>query len=55
MNDFVVRFMSSKMNEVNDKCPKEETKDAEKNLLLDYSRSIILNFRNPWRDIITVF
>ena len=30
MNDFVVRFMSSKMNEVNDKCPKEETKDAEK-------------------------
>lgn len=25
MNDFVVRFMSSKMNEVDNKCPKEET------------------------------
>lgn len=30
MNDFVVRFMSSKMHEVNDKCPKEESKECEK-------------------------
>lgn len=30
MNDFVVRFMSSKMNEVNTKCPKAESEDEKK-------------------------
>ena len=30
MNDFVVRFMSSKMHEADNKCPREDTSDEEK-------------------------
>lgn len=30
MNDFVVRFISSKMHQVDNKCPKEESSDNEK-------------------------
>lgn len=46
MNDFVVRFISSKMHEVDNKCPKEESSVNEKSMLQDCNRSIISSSRN---------